>query len=222
MATNYSIKPAELTLAQLKDLIANKELFPSRILLKEHLEDRFQLLETAGITTLAELNQQLSNTKKIALLAQNTQIPEEYLILLKRESNSYLSKPVNISLFAGINQELQESLSKSGIINTKQFYEKVNTPDQRYELAVLLSVPQNDVDELFALSDLSRIWGVGPVFAHIVFGSGIHSVKAFKTLSAEEAFQRFSEYNKMHQLTTARFSANDMRFCIQMAELLED
>ena len=75
-------------------------------------------------------------------------------------------------------------------------------------------IPIDKLNELAPLSDLARLFGVGPVFARIIYDVGIDSVKAFVKNSAEE-FIRI--YEKKTQ-KKADFGTNDINFSIEPAK----
>ncbi|MCK5076496.1 MAG: hypothetical protein KAR38_08975, partial [Calditrichia bacterium] len=67
------------------------------------------------------------------------------------------------------------------------------------------------------LSDLSRAYGVGPVFARILYDVGIHSIKQLISHSPEELVNIYEEKSGKK----ADFSADDIRFSIDLAKELD-
>lgn len=66
------------------------------------------------------------------------------------------------------------------------------------------------------LSDLARLYGVGPVFAGIIYNVGINSVESFIKYSAEEFIKIYENKTKKK----ADFSENDINFSINLAKEL--
>ena len=66
------------------------------------------------------------------------------------------------------------------------------------------------------MSDLARLYGVGPVFARIIYDVGINSVKGFIKYSAKEFITIYE--NKTHK--KADFGEGDINFSIEIAKEL--
>jgi len=67
---------------------------------------------------------------------------------------------------------------------------------------------------LISLSDLARLYGVGPVFARIIYDVGIDSVKTFIKYSAEDFISIYE--NKTQK--KADFGTNEINFSIELAK----
>ncbi len=78
-------------------------------------------------------------------------------------------------------------------------------------------VPLEKLNELVGLSDLVRTYGVGPVFARILYDTGIHSIRKLIRYSPEEIIHLYEE--KFNQ--KADFSLRDMHFCLEIARALD-
>ena len=68
-----------------------------------------------------------------------------------------------------------------------------------------------------SLSDLSRIYGVGPVFARIIYDVGIRSVREFVECTAEDFVRIYEE--KEHK--KADFGVNEIQFSLELAKELD-
>ena len=64
---------------------------------------------------------------------------------------------------------------------------------------------------------LDKQYGVGPVFARIIFDVGIKSVKSFINYKAEEFINIYENKTKKK----ADFGVNDINFSIELAKELE-
>ena len=181
----YTFDPALITLDEFYMLTRDKKLIPSRITLQDRMENRFVKLREAGISHLGALIKALKSRELIANLSASTGIPESYLILLKREAGSYLASPYPLSDIPGVPYEYTEVLKSINIRHTRDFFEQVQTRDDQAQTAQRTGIPVARLKEIFALTDLSRITGVGPVFARVVYQAGITSVKAFAKTDAE-------------------------------------
>ena len=119
MSDSYHINLKEISLDQFKQTLKQAELIPSRRILKEQIDQRFERLQAQGISNLRDLLSAAKNAKKIEDLANNTGLSEEYLTILRREVNALLPQPKNLRDFLGIEKSIVEKLEKRGIRNSK-------------------------------------------------------------------------------------------------------
>jgi len=96
MTGRYHIDPKTYSIQHLKQDLQSRDLIPSRKPLKDGIQDIFNILEAVGNKNLEDLINTLKNKKKLEALAGSTGIELNYLILLKREANSYLPNPVSL------------------------------------------------------------------------------------------------------------------------------
>ncbi len=197
-------------------------MIPSRVVLKDGIDGYFRLLETRGIENLEQLNTALGNKEKIRYFAAESGIPESYLTLLKRESGSYLARPFPLSEFPGIPLEYTEVLKSKGIRNTRTFFEAAQSAEQRLEMAKLTGIPLSRLTEIFTLCDLSRITGVGGIYARIIYHAGIRSVMQFAaTDTATHNELYFKSLEKLGYPLKAP-GEEDLQYCISYASLIAE
>jgi hypothetical protein len=216
----YFVDIEHISLARYRNMLENSDLLPGRKMLYENIRERFERLEQQGIRNLKELVQALKSENKIKDLADKTDIPAEYLTILRREMNRLLPKPVSIADFPGVEASITETLKTINIKNTLQLFEQCDTTKKRAELADQLNIPLSTLEELTRLADLSRIWGVGPVFCRIFLDAGIDSVWKLSKLSAEDAYEKLVETNKSGNYTRVTFTVMDVALCIKIAREL--
>lgn len=101
-----------------RNILEKSELLPGRRILYEKTKERFDLLASQGIKNLLMLVQELKSSDKIKQLSKETNIPADYLTILRREVNRLLPKPVSITDFPDIGKSLIGKLNKKGIKNT--------------------------------------------------------------------------------------------------------
>lgn len=218
MKQQYSLATEKFSVDKLKLHLSNRTLIPSRVMLKEQLEERFVIIKEQGIGTLKALIDALKSKDKVEAFSTATNIPVEYLTLLKREASSYVSKPVALSAFTGIQSEVVTKLHGKGIKNTKHLWSKSRSQKEIEDLAASFGIPQKEVEELVALSDLVRLYGVGPAFARIIYDTGVDSVEEFVTCTGEQ----FIEIYEQKTGKKADFSIHDINFSIEIGhELLQ-
>lgn len=189
-------------------------MIPSRAILKDHLSTRFDIISSQGINTLGELISSLKTKPLIEAFAQKSKLSVDYLTILKREASSYLPNPVQLKQFSGVDTEVVSELGKRGINSSRQLFDRA---DELRMLSSDTGVPSQQIRELMCLSDLCRLYGVGPVFARILYDIGIDSVQ---TLAAHSGAEIVDIYEDQTQ-KTADFSARDIEFTLELARDLD-
>ena len=144
-------------------------------------------------------------------------LPIDYLTVLKREAKSYLPKPIRLKDLPGVDSKDIDALEEQGIKNTKQLFEKGKLSEARQQLSQVTGISRERLDELVSLSDLARLYGVGPVFARMIYDAGIRSVKTFVRYDAEEFVSLYEKATHKK----ADFSVNDINFSLELAKELE-
>ncbi len=96
MTENYFIDTDKFSIDKFRNILLTKEILPGRIILKEDLDERFDILKTKKIKTLSDLLETLKTKQKIDRFSKETGLTVEYLTILRREANSYVSVPVKL------------------------------------------------------------------------------------------------------------------------------
>ena len=217
MSDVYHLDLRNISLGQYKQTLKEADLIPSRRILKEQIDSRFARLQAQDISNLAEFLEAVKSTGKITELAGRTDLPVEYLTLLRREVNALLPKPRNLRDFPGIDPEIPQKLAERGIKNSRQLFEIALSRKQRTELAEETQIDSEELMELVRLSDLSRVYGVGPVFARLLYDAGIESVEAIARADTSQLFAKLSKAYLAAGNSRVDFKERDIAFCIQMA-----
>ena len=217
MSNTYHLDLENISLDQYRQTLKAAELIPSRRSLKEDIDSRFSRLQAQGITNLAEFLTAVNSAKATAELARNTDLSAEYLTLLRREVSALLPKPRNLRDFPGVDPAIVEKLAARGINNSKQLYENALSRQQRAELAQLAGIEPAALLELLKLSDLSRVYGVGPVFARLLYDAGINSVLAIAQADSRKLFDKLATAYLAAGNSRVDFKERDIAFCIRMA-----
>ena len=105
MSSQYYRNLEDFCLEEFKQRLATEEVMPARQVLKEDLDERFQVLENMGITNLQELIDTLRTKKRVAAFAQQSGLPHDYLVILGREARSYVPKPVYFREISGLDPD---------------------------------------------------------------------------------------------------------------------
>jgi hypothetical protein len=220
MADPYHIDLERFSLERFRQTLETGQVLPGRKMLKEKIPERFAVLESMGIQNLKELTEALKTKARVERFAQESGLPTDYLVVLRREANSHVPKPVNLGDFPGVDPEHIKKLAAVGIKHSKHLFERAMSRGDRAALSGQVDVPSGDLLELVKLSDLARVSGVGPVFARIMLDAGIDSLEKLANSSADATFERFVAVNKEKQYTGARFTVKDVQYCIRMANEL--
>lgn len=217
MGNQYQIDLEKYSLQRFKKSIQARDLIPSRSSLKDELDDRFQILEDRGVTNLKELIDVLKTRNKVEQFSRETGLSIEYLTLLNREGKSYLSKPIRLDKFPNMQPEYLERLDELGIRNSKQLFIEAQNKADRERLSHETDIPLDMLNEMVGLSDLSRIYGVGPVFARMIYDVGIKSVKEFTEHTADDFIRIYEEQTQKK----ADFGVGEIEFSLELANELD-
>jgi len=217
MSDSYTIDLEKISLAQLREIFQTRALLPSRVVLREELEERLQALAGLGIENVSQLMAALKTPKKVEEVSKSTGVPLDYLKVLRREIGGYQPAPRKLSEIPGVDGETSKKLEEAGIRNTKDFFRRCQTPAQRQALSEETGIPTAQVMELTKLTDLSRIWGVGPVFARIIYGSGVDTVEKVAQQEAGEFFNVLKASYEEVYCVSADFILRDIEDTITRA-----
>ena len=155
--------------------------------------------------------------QKIEKFSQETRLSSEYLILLNREAKSYLSKPIRLDKFSGIQKKYLDGLDDVGIRNTRQLFIEAQDRTKRENLSKEAKIHLEVLNELVGLSDLTRAYGVGPVFARMIYDIGIRSIKEFVECTAEDFIRIYEEQTQKK----ADFGVGEIQFSLELAKELD-
>ena len=220
MTDHYHMDLTQFSLLKFKQILEEGDVLPGRKILKEKLTERFATLEAAGIHNLRDLLDALKSKEKIEIFAKQYDLPENYLVILRREANSYLPKPFNICEIPDVDPEFTDRLAAAGIKNTRHLFDRAKTRHDRDDLSRLADIPTTDLLELVKLSDLARINGVGPVFARLFYNAGADTLEKLAASSPHELFEKLQAINTAKKYTKIMATVKDVAFCITMAREL--
>ena len=213
----YHADLSKISLDDFAESLRSRTMIPSRKALKDDLEHRFALLKARGLKSMADVLSALKAKVSMALVASETGLSLEYLNLLRREINSYLPSPVVLSKIPGVDSQLVDTLAAVGITNSRHLFRSAATHAARIELAASLGVPSERLDELICLSDLSRLYGVGPVFARLLYDAGFHTMETLRSKTAEDLVALYEKRTGK----PADFGAHEVQVTLEMAAVLD-
>ena len=218
----YGIDPTLISMEEFRELTARRRMMPSRLMLQEQMEKRFGVLHRQGMENLGDLLRILGSKSKIEAFSRQTGLPMDYLVLLKREAGSYLVRPLPLSDFPGIPFEYLELLKSRGILSTRDFYEKLQTKQEQSAFSGNSGIPQYRLKEIFTLCELSRITGVGGVFARILYEAGIRSAEEVARMDPTALLERSRQVIETYGYEAGKLGEKDMHYGISYAKVLVD
>jgi hypothetical protein len=193
MANDYHMDLEAFSLAEYRRALETGRLIPSEVILRDGLAERFARLESMGIRSLAGLTAALRTKKKLERFAEQSGIPKDYLTVLRRRAGSYAPRPIALNKLIGIDPGVVERLAEVGVKDTRQLFERAKTVEGRAALAIQADVPEGVMLELTKLSDLARPPYVGPIFARLLYESGIDTIEKLSAMDAQELYDRLVE-----------------------------
>jgi hypothetical protein len=218
MTESYFIDTTLFPIDKFRNILKSKDILPGRIVLKENIDERFDLLKSKGIASLFDLLEVLNSKTKVERFSKDSGLTIEYLTILRRETNSYISVPVRLGDLQVDDFEIAGKLASNGIKDSRQLFNIAAKRRDRAALADKYSLPLEKLTELVQLCDLVRITGVGPVFARIIYDSGIHSVAEFLSSDPADLFRQLTRTNQEKGLTKAGFTIKDIEYCMELGK----
>jgi hypothetical protein len=217
VSDQYHIDLKKYRLQDFKYNLQSRELVPSRRVLKINLDEKFQILAENGITNQKELIDTLKTKQKREQFATKTGLTVEYLTLLNREAKSYLPNPVRLDKVPGVASEHCQKLESLGIKNSRHLINAAANKADREQLSQTTGIPIEPLAELAGLSDLARVYGVGPVFARLIYDVGVKSLREFVRFTAKDFIEIYEEQTSKK----ADFGLSEIEFSLELAKELE-
>lgn len=213
----YYIDLKSLTIDDYRTKLITAYLPPSRLILKEKLEERFGYFKEIGIRNIEELIRLLKKKDKLKELQEVDFLSGEYLTILLRELNSTLPKPNKIADFTEISSETIGKLEKIGITNTERLYDKVIKRSDRQKLANITGIDERDILKLAKLTDLSRIKWVGVTYAQILYDIGVDTVEKVSESDPIDLHSRVNQIIKERNILKGTIGLNDIKILVEVA-----
>ena len=222
MKDSFTIDLKSYPLEKYLEVLKEMDFIPSRRILKEDTVRRFALLKNEGFDDLEQLSEGLKSPEKVAALAEKTGIPNEFLTILKREMSGLNRPPALLKEFPGVDSGAVGRLEQGGIKNARQFFEAALTKEGRASLAEKFGMDTASVLDLTKLCDVSRLYGVGPVFARMLVESGCDTTAKIARCDPPSLFEKLMRINDAKGYTQAKFRVQDMEYCRNFAKNFPD
>lgn len=213
----YHINAEKVSLDDLQKRLEATDLVPSRASLREKIAIRMKALKKQGITTLAELRNELKNAKRLTAVAKATGIDEQYLVLLRREIEGYFPKSVALKTITWLPKDEIAKLEQNGIDDTAMLYGAVNNTQKRTELAKSTGVALATLEALARLADLMRVQWVSPTFARMLIVAGYDSAAKVAAANADELCEALTSINAEDRFFKGKIGLRDIKRLVQAA-----
>ncbi len=214
----YYIDLTKISIEEYKEVLKTADLIPSRIILKEKIDENLSVIKKHNIQNIDELQKALKTKSKLAELSKKFGISERYLEVLRAEINGYLQKPNRIKDFICITEKTILKLEELGLKNTERLYEEVLTTERRNELSSKTGISKNEIIKLTKLTDLSRIRWVNHTFAYVLLEAGYDTAKKVADANYQKLYETVKQLNKEREIYNAHIGAHDMKLCIEFAK----
>ncbi|MBI9049875.1 MAG: DUF4332 domain-containing protein [Anaerolineaceae bacterium] len=214
---SYHIDDEQVTLTALRKRIESNDLVPSRVALLDGITEKFELLETQGIRTFDKLRYELKNPKRLNALATASKIDQAYLVLLRREIESYFPKPFKLTEFTWMPQEEIQKLVEHGLNNSAAFYEATMSDADASALQVATNVDAEILQKLRKLVNLTRVQWVSPNTARMIILSGYSSAAELAAADADELAAGLNRVNEGGRFYKGKIGMRDIKRLIHAA-----
>lgn len=214
----YYINLTNISIDQYREILKKADLLPSRRILKEDIDEFFNILKIQMIRNVADLQKALKNKNRLLNFSRQTGLAEEYLKILIREVNSYHPSPNKLKDFPNLDEEVVKKLESVGIKNTFQLFTRVLTSKNRNELAGETGISEDDILKLTKLTDLSRIRWVNHTFAYMLFEIGYHTVEKVAHADHKELYMMIKQLNEERLIFKGHIGLHDMKLLVDAAK----
>ncbi len=207
----YHINAEKVSLDAVQKRLEVTDLVPSRASLRENIAIKMKALEKQGITTLAGLRNELKNAKRLTAVAKTTGIDDQYLVLLRREIESYFPKPVALKTITWLPKDEIAKLEQNGIGDTAMLYGAANNAQKRTELAKSTGVTLATLETLARLADLMRVQWVSPTFAQMLIAAGYDSATKIAGADADVLCESLARVNAGAKFFKGKIGLRDIK-----------
>jgi hypothetical protein len=214
----YYINLRNVSISKYKDILKSADLLPSRIILKNDIDDIFNIIKKQQIENVDELQKALMNKNEVQDFSKKSGIPEDYLKILIREIKSYRQSPNKIEAFPCISENVISKLKNVGIKNTFQIYDKILTLQSRKQFSNQIEISENEILRLTKLTDLSRIRWVNHTFAYVLLEAGYDTAEKVADADYKELYEKVKKLNEEREIYKAHIGLHDMKLCVEAAK----
>lgn len=216
---DYS-KPETVSLDDLRERIKSTDLVPSRAVLLEGIDAIFNTLAQQGLNTWQDLQNAIKNPKKIESFSMQSGIDSQYLVLLRREVESYHPKPFDLIAIDWIPQDVIKKLEGEGIISSDQLLLITSDKDLKNRLTEKIGIDYQMMDYLLNLVSLCRVQWVSPTAARMLIEAGYETPLKLSDADGNELFEAMDRVNKSGGYFKGTIGLRDIKRLIEAAKYM--
>ena len=213
----YHLDAERISLDEVRKRIEETDLIPSRTSLLDGISTKIKALKQHGVTTLASLQKELKNSRRLEALSNTTGIDRQYLTLLRREINGYFPKPPTLKDFDWLPGGEIATLEEKGIRHAAGLYETTSSLEDRTELAKSTGVDMAILEELFRLADLTRVRWVSPTTARMLVEAGYDSASKVAAADTEDLYEALVCVNEGDKFFKRKIGLRDIKRLVRAA-----
>jgi predicted flap endonuclease-1-like 5' DNA nuclease len=211
-----------VSLTDLRKRIEETDLVPSRVSLLDGIIQKIKVLEQNGVTTLARLRKELKNSRRLEALSRSTGIDMQYLILLRREIESYFPKPPSLRAFDWLPDQDIVKLEEMGIRNVASLYEAALRAESLSNYATEAGVDHAILESLVLLADLTRVQWVSPTAARMLLEAGYTTPSSIAAADPVDLCDALERINEGHRFFKGRIGLRDIKRLVRAASYVPD
>jgi predicted flap endonuclease-1-like 5' DNA nuclease len=213
----YHIDAEKVSLDDLRNRIESTDLVPSRASLLDGLGLKMKALEKQGITTLAQIRNELKTVKRIEALSKATGIETEYLTLLRREVEGWFPKPSPLKDFDWLPKSEIAKLESNGIRDATALHEAADSKSKRAALAKSTGADIATLETFAQLVDLTRVQWTSPTTARMLLEAGCTDSAKLAQADADELYEALARVNAGSKFFKGKIGLRDVKRLILAA-----
>lgn len=213
----YHIDSEKISLGDLRKRIEATDLVPSRTPILEGLGINMNSLEKQGISTLADLRNELKTAKRLEALAKSTGIGADYLTLLRREIEGWFPKPPLLKAFDWLPKSDIAKLERNGISDAATLHEATDSKSKRTALAKSTGVDIATLETFAQLVDLTKVQWTSPTTARMLLEAGCTSSAKLAQADADRLCDALAQVNAGDKYFKGKIGLRDVRRLILAA-----
>lgn len=214
----YYIDLSKISLSEYKDMLLTRYIIPSQMILRDNIDENFKKIESSGIKDMAALKESLKSRTQAEKMAEKLSIPEEYVIVLRRETCSHHPPARNLDEYPTITNHARNVLGDMDVTRSDQLYPLLMTPSSRKSMSAKLQLTYEQALTVAKLMDVSRLRYVSPLFATLLVHSPYDTVARISKADPQEMYDDLSALNTSQTFFKGQLGRNDTLFLIQDTE----
>ena len=192
------------------EYLRTRRLFETHSILKNDIEGYKQRLYKLGYNEIDTLYKDIKTQKRVDAFAENNNIDNQYVTVLRRHLMSLVAKPRKITDFVRMQPETISYLLSKEINTTKDLYENID------------AIHTDEMDYLFAITDLCRLRYLHVTFLDGIYFSGYKSIDDLAHADIEELSNKINKTMIQYNLSKAKLGLKDAEYLIEDAKLYKE